>query len=35
MEEALEKANAGAEAITWQDRYYRRDIGFDLRKLNL
>lgn len=35
MEEALEKANAGAEAITWQDRYYRRDIGFDLRKLNV
>lgn len=34
MEEALEKANAAAEAITWQDRYYRRDIGFDLRKLN-
>lgn len=31
MEEALQKANAGAEAITWQDRYYRRDIGFDLR----
>ncbi|MDX5435958.1 MAG: phosphoribosylamine--glycine ligase [Pontibacter sp.] len=35
MEEALEKANAGAEAIIWQDRYYRRDIGFDLRKLNV
>ncbi|MCJ8164027.1 phosphoribosylamine--glycine ligase [Pontibacter sp. E15-1] len=31
MEEALEKANAAAAAITWQDRYYRHDIGFDLR----
>ncbi|GHA70752.1 phosphoribosylamine--glycine ligase [Pontibacter akesuensis] len=31
MEQALEKANAAAESITWQDRYYRRDIGFDLR----
>ncbi|GAB3828043.1 phosphoribosylamine--glycine ligase [Pontibacter rugosus] len=35
MEQALEKANAAAEAITWQDRYYRRDIGFDLRKLHV
>ena len=31
MEEALEKANAAANAIKWQDRYYRHDIGFDLR----
>jgi len=31
MEEALAKANAAAEAITWQDRYYRHDIGFDLK----
>jgi len=31
MEEALQKANAAAAAITWQDRYYRHDIGFDLR----
>ncbi|PRY16342.1 phosphoribosylamine--glycine ligase [Pontibacter ummariensis] len=31
MDEALAKANAAAEAITWDDRYYRRDIGFDLR----
>ncbi|GAA4432949.1 phosphoribosylamine--glycine ligase [Pontibacter saemangeumensis] len=31
MEEALEKANAAAAAIKWQDRYYRHDIGFDLR----
>ena len=35
MEQALEKANAAAEVITWQDRYYRRDIGFDLRKLTV
>ncbi|RDV15087.1 phosphoribosylamine--glycine ligase [Pontibacter diazotrophicus] len=32
MEEALAKANAAAETITWQDRYYRHDIGFDLRQ---
>ncbi|NEM97971.1 phosphoribosylamine--glycine ligase [Pontibacter burrus] len=32
MEEALAKANQAAETITWQDRYYRRDIGFDLRQ---
>ncbi|GGG18106.1 phosphoribosylamine--glycine ligase [Pontibacter amylolyticus] len=32
MEEALAKANQAAEAITWTDRYYRRDIGFDLQK---
>ena len=32
VEEALAKANAAAEAITWTDRYYRRDIGFDLQK---
>jgi phosphoribosylamine--glycine ligase len=31
MEEALAKANAAAESITWQDRVYRHDIGFDLR----
>ncbi|MGV3640250.1 MAG: phosphoribosylamine--glycine ligase [Adhaeribacter sp.] len=28
---ALAKANAAAEKITWKDRYYRRDIGFDLK----
>lgn len=28
---ALAKANAAAEKITWQGRYYRRDIGFDLK----
>lgn len=32
MDEALAKANAAAETITWQDRYYRHDIGFDLRQ---
>ncbi|WP_114778404.1 phosphoribosylamine--glycine ligase [Botryobacter ruber] len=31
MDEALAKANAAAETITWQDRVYRHDIGFDLR----
>ncbi|WP_439881468.1 phosphoribosylamine--glycine ligase [Pontibacter sp. MBLB2868] len=31
MDEALQKANAAAEAITWQGRNYRHDIGFDLR----
>jgi phosphoribosylamine--glycine ligase len=28
---ALATANGAAEKITWQDRYYRRDIGFDLK----
>jgi phosphoribosylamine---glycine ligase len=32
MEEALAKANKAAETITWTDRYFRRDIGFDLKK---
>jgi phosphoribosylamine--glycine ligase len=31
LTEALANANAAAEKITWQDRYYRRDIGFDLK----
>lgn len=35
MEDALAKANTAAEAITWQDRYYRHDIGFDLRKKSI
>ncbi len=33
LEEALAKANAAAETITWQGRYYRHDIGFDLQGL--
>lgn len=33
MDEALAKANAAAETITWEDRTYRHDIGFDLRGL--
>lgn len=35
LDEALAKANAAAEKINWQDRYYRHDIGFDLRKLSV
>lgn len=31
MEEALTHANEAAETIQWKGRYYRRDIGFDLR----
>jgi phosphoribosylamine--glycine ligase len=31
LTEALANANAAAAKITWQDRYYRRDIGFDLK----
>jgi phosphoribosylamine--glycine ligase len=33
MEEALHKSKAAAEEVTWKDRYYRKDIGFDLLKL--
>ena len=33
MEEALNKSKAAAEQVTWKDRYYRKDIGFDLLKL--
>ncbi len=35
MEEALAKANAAAEAIKWQDKDYRKDIGFDLKGMNI
>lgn len=35
LEEALAKANAAAEAITWKGRYYRHDIGFDLKSARL
>jgi phosphoribosylamine---glycine ligase len=31
ISEALAKATSAAEKITWKDRYYRKDIGFDLR----
>lgn len=31
--DALEKSNQGAETITWTDRNYRTDIGFDLKTL--
>ncbi len=33
MEEALTNAKAAAELVTWKDRNYRKDIGFDLLKL--
>lgn len=33
IEEALTKSKKAAEQVTWKDRYYRRDIGFDLLKL--
>jgi phosphoribosylamine--glycine ligase len=33
LHEALEKANAAADKITWQNRYFRKDIGFDLKAL--
>lgn len=33
LEEALKKANDAAERITWKGRYYRTDIGFDLKAL--
>ncbi|HVD97854.1 MAG TPA: phosphoribosylamine--glycine ligase [Cytophagaceae bacterium] len=33
IEEALNKSKAAAELVTWKDRYYRKDIGFDLMKL--
>ncbi|QHL89009.1 phosphoribosylamine--glycine ligase [Nibribacter ruber] len=32
MEEALKKANLAASHIKWPGRYFRQDIGFDLRK---
>ena len=31
--DALEKSNQGAQVITWTDRNYRTDIGFDLKAL--
>jgi phosphoribosylamine---glycine ligase len=33
IEEALGKSKQAAELVTWKDRYYRKDIGFDLLKL--
>jgi phosphoribosylamine--glycine ligase len=33
IEEAIEKSNKAAEAITWNGRYFRRDIGLDLLEL--
>ncbi|GEO03068.1 phosphoribosylamine--glycine ligase [Adhaeribacter aerolatus] len=31
LPEALTKATTAAEKITWKNRYFRKDIGFDLR----
>ena len=33
IEEALTKSKSAAEQVVWKDRYYRKDIGFDLLKL--
>ena len=30
LQEALEKSNKAAETVTWKDRYYRTDLGFDI-----
>lgn len=32
IEEALEKSNKAAESISWEGKYYRKDIGLDLLK---
>ncbi|MFC6998531.1 phosphoribosylamine--glycine ligase [Rufibacter roseus] len=32
MEDALQKANLAATYIKWQGRYFRHDIGFDLKQ---
>ena len=32
IEQAVERANKGAEAINYDKKYYRKDIGFDLIK---
>jgi phosphoribosylamine--glycine ligase len=33
IEQAIERASKGAEAINYDKKYYRKDIGFDLIKL--
>lgn len=33
LNEAIAKSNAAAKLVTWKDRYYRTDIGFDLLDL--
>ena len=31
LAEALEQVNTAAQEVTWPGRYYRSDIGFDLK----
>lgn len=35
LEEALEKSKKAANIISWEGRYYRTDIGFDLLKVSI
>jgi len=34
LKDALSQSNKAAESIIWENKYYRKDIGFDLVKLN-
>ena len=35
VEEALEKSFSNAEKVKFHKKYYRRDIGFDIKQKNL